>query len=46
MVQAHLPLSGNEKQLFEEGKIRLKGDDNNCRPADFEVLDHEKRLVK
>jgi len=45
-VQLHHALSGEEAKMFSSGDLRLKSEDKPCKPAKFEVLDLQNKLVR
>ncbi len=46
MLTASLPFSGREKEIFGSGTLKLKDEVRLCKPADFEIISHEKRTAK
>uniref|UniRef100_A0A6B2LC90 Uncharacterized protein n=1 Tax=Arcella intermedia TaxID=1963864 RepID=A0A6B2LC90_9EUKA len=40
------PLTGDEPKLFSSGQLQLKSEQKPCRPAKFEIIDKEAKLVR
>jgi 16S rRNA pseudouridine516 synthase len=45
-LQLQNPLTGQEAAIFASGQLMLRSEKTMLRPAKFEVIDHEERLVK
>jgi 16S rRNA pseudouridine516 synthase len=45
-LQLQNPLTGNEAAIFASGQLMLRSEETALRPAKFEVIDREERLVK
>lgn len=45
-VQLQNPLTGQEETAFASGDLMLRSETKPCRPAGFEIIDKEQRLVR
>jgi 16S rRNA pseudouridine516 synthase len=45
-VKLQKRLTGNEAKLFSSGDVKLKSDTKPCKPAIFEVINAEEKLVR
>jgi len=45
LIESRNPIQGTEKSLVENGELLLRSEDTHCLPAEFEVVDKEKKLL-
>jgi len=45
-VKLHHDLSGDEQKIFASGTLKLRSEEKPCRPAKFEVISKEEKLVR